>query len=143
MNNIKEIYMANISTNKVQQTSLYFYNIIFEYYTFLKIKTSLKNNGPEDLENLYQEINPSFKLSVLNEANKDINENTKEDIYDIFPKLQFYNFMKKVFNLFQPLWKDESTKIKNDKDFYASYIYHKQNIAVYELKLLLLLLFVL
>ena len=136
MNNIKEIYMANISTNKVQQTSLYFYNIIFEYYTFLKIKTSLKNNGPEDLENLYQEINSSFKLSVLNEANKDINENTKEDIYDIFPKLQFYNFMKKVFNLFQPLWKDESTKIKNDKDFYASYIYHKQNIAVYELELL-------
>jgi hypothetical protein len=120
----------------VQKTSLYFYNIIFEYYTFFKIKTSLNYKDTEDLEKLYQEINSSFKLNILTELNKDIKENTKEDIYDIFPKLYFYNFMKKVYSLFQPLWKDESTKIKNDKNFYATYIYHKQNTAVYELELL-------
>ena len=136
INNIKEVYMANISYNKVQKTSLYFYNIIFEYYTFFKIKTSLNYKDTEDLEKLYQEINSSFKLNILTELNKDIKENTKEDIYDIFPKLYFYNFMKKVYSLFQPLWKDESTKIKNDKNFYATYIYHKQNTAVYELELL-------
>ena len=136
INNQKEIFMANISYNKVQQSSLYFYNIIFEYFTFFKIKTSLQYKGPEDLENLYQEIGPSFKLNNLTELKKEIKEDTKLDIYDIFPKLPFYNFMKKVNLLFQSLWKEHKTKIKNDKTFYSTYIYHKQNISVYELEFL-------
>ena len=74
INNIKEVYMANISYNKVQKTSLYFYNIIFEYYTFFKIKTSLNYKDTEDLEKLYQEINSSFKLNILTELNKDIKD---------------------------------------------------------------------
>ena len=131
--NIKEVYMANILYNKVQKTSLYFYNIIFDYYTFFKSQTPLNYKNAEDLENLYKEINTSFKSNILTELKEN---NNKEDVYDLFPKLNFYILMKKVYLLFQPLWKDESIKIKNDKDFYANYIYHKQNIAVYELELL-------
>ena len=136
ISNYKEIYNANISYYKSQKLCLYFYNIIFEYYTFLKIKTSLTYKGPEDIKKLYQEINNSFKLNILTEANKEIKENTKEDICDIFHKFQFYSFLKKTYSLFIPLWKDESTKIKNDKNFYATYIYHQQNIGVYELEFL-------
>ena len=132
INNIKEIYNANIYNNKVQKMSLYFYNIIFEYYTFFKTTTSLNYEGQEALNNLYKEINSSFKLNILTELKDSINE----DIYDILPKLDFYSFMKKVYLQFQSLWKDESTKIKNDKNFYKTYIYHKENIAIYELQLL-------
>ena len=133
--NIKEIYMSNISFNKVQRMSLYFYNIIFEYYTFLKIKTPLNYKGQEDIDNLYQEIGSNFRFNILNEMQKDLRENKTDDIYEIFSKSQVYIFMKKVFNLFTPLWKEEN-KTKLDKNFYTTYIHHKQNISVFELELL-------
>ena len=135
INNIKEIYMANISFNKVQKMSLYYYNIIFEYYFFLKIKTSLNYKEQEDLDNLYKYISPNLNLNIINEIKKDLKENTKDDIYDIFAKSQIYVFMKKVFTLFAPLWKDEN-KIKNDKNFYSTYIHHKTNYSVFEFELL-------
>ena len=86
--NIKEIYMSNISFNKVQRMSLYFYNIIFEYYTFLKIKTPLNYKGQEDIDNLYQEIGSNFRFNILNEMQKDLRENKTDDIYEIFSKSQ-------------------------------------------------------
>ena len=133
---LKEIFQPNITSNKVQRTTLYFYNIIFEYYTYFKISANLNNEDTKDVETLYQEISTPFKYNILTELKKELKSNFSEDIYDTIPKLPFYTFMKKVYTFFSPLWFDEKKKIKNDKDFYKTYIYHKQNIFVNELEFL-------
>ena len=136
MTYLKEIFQPNISTNKVQRTTLYFYNIVFEYYTYYKINANLNNNDIKDEETLYQEISTPFKYKILTELKKEIKDNFSEDIYDIIPKLPFYTFMKKVITLFKQMWYNDKKKIKNDKDFYKTYIYHQQNTFVNDLELL-------
>ena len=133
---LKEIFQPNITANKVQRTTLYFYNIIFEYYTYYRIKANLNKNDVKDEDSLYQEISAPFKYKILQELKKEVKDNFTEDIYDIVPKLPFYIFMKKVYTFFRPLWFDEKKKIKNDKDFYKTYIYHKQNIFANDLEFL-------
>ena len=133
---LKEIYQPNITNNKVQRTTLYFYNIIFEYYTYFKISANLNKDDTKDVETLYMEISTPFKYNILNELKKEMKENFSEDLFDTIPKLPFYIFMKKVYTFFRPIWYDEKKKIKNDKDFYKTYIYHKQNLFVNDLEFL-------
>ena len=136
VNSFNEIFQPNISANKVQRTILYFYNIIFEYYTYYRINPSLNNNDIKDEETLYQEISVPFKHKILAELKKEFKDNFSEDIYKIIPKLQFYTFMKKVNSLFRSLWFDDKKIIKNDKDFYKTYIHHKQNAYINDLEFL-------
>ena len=133
---LKEINQPNISASKAQRKTLYFYNIIFEYFTYFKINTNLNNNEIEDEETLYQEISTPFKFSILNELKKELKNNSSQDIYDVIPKLPFYSYMNKILLLFKPIWFDDKKKIKNDKDFYKTYIYHKQNLFVNDLEFL-------
>jgi hypothetical protein len=117
LKDLKEIYQPNITGNKVQRTTLYFYNIIFEYYTYYKINANLNRNDTKDEEILYQEISAPFKYKILTELKKEVKEKFPDDIYDIIQKLPFYTFMNKVFMFFRPIWYDDKKKIKNDKDF--------------------------
>ena len=136
VSDLKEIYQPNITANKVQRTTLYFFNIIFEYYTYYKINANLNRNDTKDEEILYQEISTPFKYKILTELKKEVKEKFPNDIYDVIQKLPFYTFMKKVFMFFRPIWHDDKKKIKNDKDFYKTYIYHKQNIFINDLEFL-------
>ena len=133
---LKEIFQPNITSNKVQRTTLYFYNIIFEYYTYYRIKANQNQNDIKDEDTLYQEISTPFKYKILQELKKEVKDNFSENIYDILPKLPFYIFMKKVYKFFSSVWFDDKKKIKNDKDFYKTYIYHKQNIFANDLEFL-------
>ena len=134
--NLKEIYQPNISSNKVQRTTLYFYNIVFEYYTYYKINPSLNNAEIKDIDMLYEEISTPFRIKLLTELKKENKNNFNDDIYNVICKLPFYIFMKKVNAFFRPLWFDEKKKIKNDKDFFTTYIHHKQNTFINDLEFL-------
>ena len=136
INELKEIYQPNISVNKSQKCTLYFYNIIFEYYTYYKIKANLNNEDIKDEEILYQEISTPFKLRILSELKKDLKDNFSDDTFNLISKLPFYSFMKKLYALFKPMWYDDKKKIINDKDFYNTYIYHKQNMYINDLEFL-------
>jgi len=136
INELKEIYQPNISVNKSQKCTLYFYNIIFEYYSYYKIKANLNNQDIKDEEILYQEISTPFKHKILSELKKEVKDNFSEDSFNLISKLPFYPFMKQLYSLFKPMWYDDKKRIINDKDFYNTYIYHKQNIYINDLELL-------
>ena len=42
--------------------------------------------------------------------------------------------MKKVNDFFRPMWFDEKKMIKNDKDFFKTYIHHKHNTFINDLE---------
>lgn len=136
INELKEIYQPNISVNKAQKCTLYFYNIIFEYYTYYKIKANLNNQDIKDEEILYQEISTPFKHKILSELKKEVKDNFSEDSFNLISKLPFYSFMKQLYSLFKPMWYDDKKRIINDKDFYNTYIYHKQNVYINDLEFL-------
>ena len=122
LKDLKEIYQPNITGNKVQRTTLYFYNIIFEYYTYYKINANLNRNDTKDEEILYQEISAPFKYKILTELKKEVKEKFPDDIYDIIQKLPFYTFMDKAFIFFRPIWYDDKKKkmIKFIKHIYIT-----------------------
>ena len=129
-----EIFQPNISSNKVQRATLYFYNIIFEYYTYYKIRPSLNNAEIKDIDILYEEISTPFKIRLLSELKKEYKNHFTDDIYNVISKLPFYIFMKKVNDFFRPMWFDEKKIIKNDKDFFKTYIHHKHNTFINDLE---------
>ena len=91
MNVLKEIYVPNITENKTQRTTFYFYNIIFEYYTYFKISANVNNTDIKDEETLYQEISTPFKYKILTELKKEIKDN--------FQKIYMSSYLNYLFIL--------------------------------------------
>ena len=130
--NLKEVSVPNILALPEQRQVLYFYNLIFEYYTYFRIVPFINNANIKDTEALYQEISILFRHNIINDLKKEYKEQYSEDK---ITELPFYKIFKKIMSYFQKIW-SETKKVEKDKDFYFTYLYHKENVYINDLEIL-------
>ena len=137
--NFKAVLNPDICNNKLQQATLYFYNMLFEFYCFYKINPEVNNQEIKDEETLYNEISIPFRLKIFMEIKKLLDVDNITHINDnslLLKKFPAYTFINTVMNLFSPLWEGSNKKFSDDKNYYSTYIHHKQNSYINELEML-------
>ena len=128
---------SNINDSKVQ-TTLYFLNIFFEFFTFYNLKYQEKF-----FELNEKDINPfiknDLKYILFNKNQGKYEPNPINELQTVDTKIDNIFFIKIVFSMLQPIWQGSDKKLlKNEDDVYTKYIYSfvNKNSFINELELL-------
>ena len=112
---------------------IYFFNLLFEFVTFYKLK-------PKDLEShvkdgsIYQELSNNLKHILISKKDNGRDASVGHDIEETLDsKFKEYYLFKTAFDNWTPLW--YSTNWETD-DLYKNYISKQKNININELELL-------
>ena len=135
-NYCKDCTNPDISNNHEQKMTIYFFNLLFEFVTFYK----LKQEDLEEYQNesiIYQELPKNLKhilVSKMDDARDTLRPIDVQEKID--SKFIEYPIFKTIFDIWTPLWKSEDKGKRQETDFYAKYIHNKKNIDINELELL-------
>ena len=136
-NYCKDCTNPDISNNHEQKMTVYFFNLLFEFVTFYKLKQ-------EDLEEyqdestIYQELPKNLKHILVSKMDDTRDTLRPIDVQEnIDSKFIEYPFFKTVFDFWTPLWKGENQDNRlRENDIYGKFINNKKNININELELL-------
>ena len=113
---------------------IYLINIIFEYLTFNRTSGFEMKGELKDLDLLYQQLCPSFAISLFMEIQKaeKSKEMTKEklqddSIYLLHEKWDEYNIIKSLMDNLEILNIEENAKLILEKKIFINYICDKEN----------------
>ena len=110
----------------LEREGLYFMNLLFELITYFKItpvkKDTIGNIQITDSYAINEELTSKFGTILINDPkNHKFSEPLKT-------KWKYYDFMKKLFLYFTPIW---NKLIKEEGDVYGQYMENKKNINAY------------
>ena len=122
----------DIMNNLQQKKTVYFFNLLFEFVTFNKLKQKdLEAHAKEG--SLYQVLSEKLKHILISKKDNERESSGFNIQEEISSKFKEYHLFKSAFDNLTPLWNEQ--KWEND-DLYNDYISHKKNVNINELELL-------
>ena len=135
-NTLKDCTNPDIRNNHQQKVTVYFFNLLFEFVTFYKLKQEDLDEYQND-SSLYQELSTNLKHILISKMDDCRDSLRPIDIQEkIDSKFDEYPFFKTIFDIWTPLWKGENKQVMQQDDIYSKLIYNKKNIYINELELL-------
>ena len=135
-NTVIDCTNPDIMNNIQQKMTAYFFNLLFEFVTFYKIKQEDLNEYQTD-SSIYQGLYKNLKhilISKMDDGRHTLKPIDEQDKID--SKFDEYPFFKTIFDFWTPLWKGENKQNRQESDIYSKYISNKKNININELELL-------
>ena len=140
-NTCKDCTNPDINNNLQLKMTIYFFNLLFEFVTFYKLKQEdLEEYQKDNKDNsaFIQELSINLKhilVSKMDDCRASLRPIDVQEKID--SKFEEYPFFKTIFDFWTPLWKGEN-KVERQKenDIYSKYINNKKNININELELL-------
>ena len=160
-NTLKDCTNPDIMNNLEQKMTIYFFNLLFEFVTFYKLKQEDLDEYQKD-SSIYQELSTNLKHILISKMDDCRDSLRPIDVQEkIDSKFDEYPFFKICFDIWTPLWKKtkensqdkqekykekekdkdkdkqekEENKNKQDKEIYK-YICNKKNLNINELEVL-------
>jgi hypothetical protein len=132
----KDCTNPDISNNHQQKMTIYFFNLLFEFVTFYKLKQEDLDEYQKE-SSIYQELSTNLKHILVSKMD-DCRDSLKPiDIQEnIDSKFDEYPFFKVIFDIWTPLWKGGDKLKRQENDIYSKYISNKKNVNINELELL-------
>ena len=132
----KDCTNPDINNNLQQKMTIYFFNLLFEFVTFYKLKQEDLDEYQEE-SSIYQELSTNLKHILVNKMDDCRDSLRPIDVQEnIDSKFEEYPFFKTIFDFWTPLWKGENKQNRQENDIYSKYINNKKNININELELL-------
>ena len=132
----KDCTNPDINNNLQLKMTIYFFNLLFEFVTFYKLKQEDLDEYKEE-SSLYQELSTNLKHILVNKMDDCRDSLRPIDVQEnIDSKFEEYPIFKTIFDFWTPLWKGENKQNRQENDIYSKYINNKKNININELELL-------
>ena len=135
-NTLKDCRNPDINNNLEQKMTIYFFNLLFEFVTFYKLKQSDLDEYHEE-SSIYQELSTNLKYILISKMDDCRDSLRPIDVQEnIDSKFEEYPIFKTTFDFWTPLWKSENKPQRQENDIYKTYINNKKNVNINELELL-------
>ena len=132
---IKTISEDNFS-NLASKASSYFYNIMFEFFTYYKLKYN-KSFFKKENKNKIKIIKNDFMHILFNKEENEIKFDPIKELEKFENKIDNYNFIRVIFITCQPIWISEDKKLlKNENEIYSKHIAGFSNSYIQKLEFL-------
>ena len=136
-NTLKDCTNPDIMNNLQQKMTVYYFNLLFEFVTFYKLKQEDLDEYTKD-SSIYQELSANLKHILISKMDDCRDSLRPIDVQEnIDSKFDEYPVFKTIFDFWTPLWKGENKQNRQENnDIYKSFISNKKNININELELL-------
>ena len=134
--NCQDCAYPDIMNNKQQKMTCYFFNLLFEFVSFYKLRQEELKKFQTNTS-IYQELSKNLKLILISKMDDCKDKLKPIDIQNnIDTKFEEYPFFKTIFAFWTPLWKGETKQNRQENDIFSKYINGKKNVNINELELL-------
>ena len=118
------------------QMNVYFFNLLFEFVTFYKLKQKDLEKYRDD-GSLYKELSKNLKYILVSKMDDCGGSLKPIDFQEqIISKFEEYPLFKSIYSNWTPIWCDENKIGRQKNDIYNLYIKNKKNIDIKELEFL-------
>ena len=118
------------------QMSVYFFNLLFEFVTFYKLKQEDLEQY-EDESSIYKELSQNLKYILISKMDDSRGTLKPIDVQgQIVSKFEEYPLFKSIYANWTPIWSDENKIGRQKNDIYNLYIKNKKNVDIKELEFL-------
>ena len=129
-------FSENNFTEIERKTTLYYYNIFFELFTYYKLKYST-TFFKEEIEFKINRIESDFRYILFNKREEGIKFDSIKELEKYDDKIEDYNILRTIFTSYKPIWTlDDKKLVQNEDEIYSKYIAGVNNSHIQKLELL-------